>query len=42
MEGTNTLPLPIELRGRIYKEFIHMHVLKEKMKKEIQYSSIAF
>ena len=42
MEGTNTLPLPIELRERIYKEFIHLHVLKEKTKKEIQYASIAF
>ena len=34
------LPLPIELREKIYKEFIISHIIKDKVKKQIQYECI--
>ena len=33
----DTLPLPIELREKIYGHFVHQHTLDERMKHELQF-----
>ena len=35
-----TLPLPHELREKIYREFVLTHIIKDKVKKQIQYECI--
>ena len=36
-ENTCMLPLPIELREKIYGHFVQQHTLDERMKYELQY-----